>query len=194
MKDIVLEHVNKAFNGKPVLRDFSAVVPAGKITCIMGPSGAGTTTLLRILMGLEMADSGTIKGLERIKKSAVFQEDRLCEFLTSCANIRLTNPKVSESDVFLAMEGVGLGGSENQACSELSGGMRRRVALLRALMADYDVLFLDEPFKGLDEETKRLVISDTMARCAGKTVLLVTHAPEEAADIGAEDMIYLPGE
>ena len=78
MQDIVIRGLSKAFDGKQVLRDFSAVLPAGQVTGLMAPSGAGKTTLLRILMGLEMPDRGTITGLQGLRLSAVFQEDRLC--------------------------------------------------------------------------------------------------------------------
>ena len=79
MEDIVIRNLCKSFAGKPVLRDFSAVLPVGQVTGLMAPSGAGKTTLLRILMGLERPDGGTIDGLAGLRLSAVFQEDRLLE-------------------------------------------------------------------------------------------------------------------
>lgn len=191
MEDIVLDKISKSFHGKEVLKDFSAVFPAGETTCITAPSGAGKTTLLRILMGLERQDGGQIHGLQGLRKSAVFQEDRLCDALTPVSNIRLVTPSLAVEQVLSAMQSVGLHGCETQPCRELSGGMRRRVALLRALMANYDVLFLDEPFKGLDEETKAVVIRETRRRCQGHTVLLVTHDPTEIDAMGADQMICL---
>lgn len=191
MENIVLDRVSKAYDGKVVLRDLSAEFPAGKISCIMAPSGTGKTTLLRILLGLERADSGRIHGLDGVKKSVVFQEDRLCDYLTPISNIRLVAPALNESQVLSAMDAVGLLGCEKQPCRELSGGMRRRVALLRALMAEYDVMFLDEPFKGLDAETKAIVMQDTLNRCKGRTVLLVTHDPSEAKAMSAVQTIML---
>ena len=92
MEDIVIRNLCKSFAGKPVLRDFSAVLPVGQVTGLMAPSGAGKTTLLRILMGLERPDGGTIDGLAGLRLSAVFQEDRLCDNLDPSANIRLINP------------------------------------------------------------------------------------------------------
>lgn len=89
MDAIVLDKISKSFHGKEVLKNFSAVFPMGETTCIMAPSGAGKTTLLRILMGLERQDSGQIHGLHALRKSAVFQEDRLCDALTPVSNIRL---------------------------------------------------------------------------------------------------------
>ena len=185
MEDIVIRNLCKSFAGKPVLRDFSAVLPVGQVTGLMAPSGAGKTTLLRILMGLERPDSGTIDGLAGLRLSTVFQEDRLCDNLDPSANIRLINPTLGRRETEDALAAVGLAGCLRQPARELSGGMRRRVAILRALLAEYDLLFLDEPFKGLDRETKETVMADTRRRCAGRTVLLVTHDAAELDAMGA---------
>ena len=191
MQDIVIRGLSKAFDGKQVLRDFSAVLPAGQITGLMAPSGAGKTTLLRILMGLEMPDRGTITGLQGLRLSAVFQEDRLCENLNLVSNLRLVTPTLSQSAAEEALTAVGLTDCLHQPVRELSGGMRRRVAILRALLAEYDLLFLDEPFKGLDRETKDVVMADTRRRCDGRTVLFVTHDPTELEAMGAVQRLEL---
>ena len=191
MQDIVIRGLSKAFEGKQVLRDFSAVLPAGQVTGLMAPSGAGKTTLLRILMGLEMPDRGTITGLQGLRLSAVFQEDRLCENLNPVSNLRLVTPTLSQSAAEGALTAVGLTDCLHQPARELSGGMRRRVAILRALLAEYDLLFLDEPFKGLDRETKEVVIADTRRRCDGRTVLFVTHDPTELEAMGAVQRLEL---
>lgn len=191
MQDIVITNLCKAYGPKQVLRDFSCTIPAGKATGLMAPSGVGKTTLLRILMGFEQADSGTIQGLAGLRFSAVFQEDRLCENLTPVSNLRLVSPALSAAQAAAALQGVGLADCLAQPVRELSGGMRRRVAIMRALLAEYDLLFLDEPFKGLDEETKARVIADTRRRCAGRTVLLVTHDADELAAMGAAQKITL---
>ena len=178
MTDIVVSHLYKAFDGKQVLSDFSAVFPAKTTTAVMGYSGVGKTTLLRILIGLEAMDGGA-------RLAVVFQEDRLLEFMTPVGNIRLTAPSLSEEAVRKELTAMGLDGCMTQPVRELSGGMRRRVAILRALLAESDVLLLDEPFKGLDEETKACVIEHTRALSAGKTVVLVTHDEREAKAMGA---------
>lgn len=183
---IKLKHVSKAFEGKQIFDDFSAVFPEGEIIGIMAPSGYGKTTLLRMLMGLIVPDEGQILGIEGKKKSAVFQEDRLCENLSASANIRLVNPNLSQGETEKAMNAVGLGDCVHQPVRELSGGMRRRVAILRALLCEYEILYLDEPFKGLDQETKELVMKDTKRRCQGKTVFLVTHDAAEIDAMGAK--------
>lgn len=92
--------------------------------------------------------------------------------------------KKLEAKISKAMAAVGLGGCEDQPVREFSGGMRQRTALLRALYSEWDVLFLDEPFKGLDEETKELVIEYTKKQCFGKTVIFVTHDRSEAGKMG----------
>mgnify|MGYP000023240742 FL=1 len=189
--DIIIDKLSKAYGSQQVLQDFSAVIPLGKTTGIMAPSGYGKTTLLRILMGLEQLDGGTVQGLEGLRQSAVFQEDRLCENLSAAANIRLVCPRKSPREIMEALAALELAGCAHQPARELSGGMRRRVALLRALMADYDILYLDEPFKGLDVETKAEVIAYTRKHIDGKTVLLVTHDLEEAQALGAHQILEL---
>lgn len=189
MQDIVIRGLCKSFRGKAVLRNVSGTLAAGRVTGLMAPSGAGKTTLLRILMGLEQADSGRIDGLDGIRLSAVFQEDRLCGQLDGVSNLRLVAPTLSRADARKAMKAVGLANCIGQPTRELSGGQRRRVAILRGLLADYDLLVLDEPFRGLDQETRQLVMEDTRRRCAGQTVLLVTHDPAELEALGAKELL-----
>ena len=148
--DITLRHVWRSFGEKQVLRDFSHTFPQGELTVVMGPSGCGKTTLLSLLLGLQAPDRGEILGLEGLKKSAVFQEDRLCENTTAQANLRLVNPSLTREQANQALTALGLGDSLSQPVREFSGGMKRRVAILRALLAPYDVLLCDEPFQGED--------------------------------------------
>lgn len=190
--DIVLRHISKAYGEQIVLKDFSAVFPEGKVTGIMAPSGRGKTTLLRILMGLERADSGSVEGVLGKKRSAVFQEDRLCDNLSAMSNIRLAVPAYSREEIMQAMEAIGLGGCAMQPVRELSGGMSRRVAILRALLTEYDILYLDEPFRGLDADTRASVMEFTRQKCLGKTVLLVTHDEKETEAMGASSVCRLP--
>lgn len=193
MEEIRIDNLSKSYQGIPVLQNVVLYFPKGKTSCVMAPSGKGKTTLLRILLGLEKADRGAVTGMEGVRCSAVFQEDRLCANLSVSANIRLVRRKKiweknreEKVEVQEAIKAVGLEGCENQPVRELSGGMRRRVALLRALYAEWDVLFLDEPFKGLDLETKEQTIAFTREKCRGKTVILVTHDEREAELMGAD--------
>ena len=186
MRDIAVRSLRKRYGEKTVFDGLDLTLPAGRVSALLAPSGWGKTTLLRLLLGLERPDAGEIEGLEGVSMAAVFQEDRLCMDFTPVANIRLGAPKCSREDVTAAMAEMELTGCERQPVRELSGGMRRRVALLRALLAPSEVLLLDEPFKGLDEELRRKVIAVTAERCRGRTVLLVTHDPREAELMGAE--------
>ena len=177
---IELKNLNKAFGEKQVLKNLNWTIPEGSTSVIMGPSGGGKTTLLRILLGLEHADSGTVSGLEGKRLSAVFQEDRLCENVSAVSNLRLVNPALSRKSAESMLAKLGLGDALRQPVRELSGGMKRRVAIARALCTEYDVLLADEPFKGLDEETKRRTMEFFSESVQGKTVIIVTHDPSEA--------------
>ncbi len=183
MQDIVLDRICKSFDSAPVLQNISAVLPAGQITCLMGPSGCGKTTLLNILLGLLPADSGTITGLPR-RLSAVFQEDRLLEEFSATLNAGFANPKLPRAVVRDHLQAVGLADAADSPAGTLSGGMKRRVAIVRAVLATADFLLLDEPFKGLDDDTRRLVMEYLMAKTRGKTLLVVTHSVREAATLG----------
>ena len=177
--DIVVTNLSKSFGENRVLDDFSATFTRDAPTWIMGPSGRGKTTLLYILMGLLRPDSGTVEGVP-LHKSVVFQEDRLCEDFSAVSNVRLVCDKsVSDSQITRHLDDIGLGGSFRQPVGELSGGMKRRVALVRAILARSDILFLDEPFKGLDEDTKKATMAYVRDNLNGRTSILVTHDPDE---------------
>lgn len=189
-KMIRISGLEKAYGEHRVLEDLSMTMPSGETSCIMGPSGCGKTTLLRILMGLEKADGGVIEGIPE-KKSVVFQEDRLCDDLSGKTNIRLVCPKKDPSLIEEGMENLGLGESMDRPVREYSGGMRQRTAILRALFADWDILFLDEPLKGLDEKIKKVTAEYIRSRVRGKTVLCVTHDPGDVDLLGASRVIEM---
>lgn len=184
--DLTLRNICKSYGEKKVLFDFSHVFPAGKTTCVMGPSGCGKTTLLNLLLGLESPDSGEIIGLSGLRKSAVFQEDRLCENVSAVSNLRLVNPALSKREAEKMLCELGLTDGLKQPVREFSGGMKRRTAILRALCAEYDILLADEPFKGLDEATKLKTMEYFREKTAGRTVILVTHEESEALFFGNE--------
>ena len=187
MRGIVIENLSKNYEDKKVLRNLSAAFAEGSRTCIMGPSGCGKTTLLRILLGLETADSGEIAGVpERV--SVVFQENRLSESLSVRSNLKM----ISDANVHDILSALGLAQDIDTKVSELSGGMQRRVAIARAILYDGDLLILDEPFAGLDGEIRRRTAEYLLERFRGKTILAVTHAPEEVELLQAE-LLTLPG-
>ncbi len=179
------DNISKSFGDKAVISGFSHIFSENTVTAVMGASGCGKTTLLYLLMGIIPPDSGTISGND-VKISAVFQENRLCENLSVMSNLKLVLPRKTDKGMIEhELERIGLAGVSGSPARTLSGGMKRRVALLRALLAEYDILFLDEPFKGLDEDTKLNVMDYCKENTAGKTVILVTHDKSEAEFFGA---------
>lgn len=184
MNDIVLKNVYKSFGEKEILKDVSLTFPAGKVTALMGPSGTGKTTILSLLLKLIRPDAGTVTGLPE-RKAAVFQEDRLFEDFSVLSNLTAITGK-SESTVKEALASLGLSEAADEKAKVLSGGMKRRVAILRALLSDYELLVLDEPFKGLDEELRKETAAYILKKNSGRTVIMVTHDPEEAALMGAD--------
>ena len=183
--DIVIKNLYKSFGDNKVLNSLNLVIKENHTTCLMGQSGAGKTTLLNILMGFEKADSGEVLNVPE-KKSVVFQENRLCEDFSALTNIKIVNDTLTEDIILKHLESVGLVESATQKVNTLSGGMKRRVALVRAVLAEKDILFLDEPFKGLDEETKDKVIEYLKQNTQNRTVIMVTHDIEETVALGAE--------
>ena len=185
MTDIQVVALTKRYGDLTVLDSFSAAFAAKETTVLMGRSGCGKTTLLRLLLGLERPDGGEIVGLpDRI--SAVFQEDRLCEEFTAVENVRLAAPHRAVGEIKDTLSALLLD-EEAQAkpVASLSGGMRRRVAIARALLAKGELLLLDEPFKGLDDDTRETVTAVIRDMTAGRTVLLVTHDETDAAALSA---------
>jgi NitT/TauT family transport system ATP-binding protein len=153
----------------------------GKINCFMGPSGIGKTTLINILLGLTAPDSGEVQGIQGKRISVIFQEDRLIEHLDAVKNIKLVCDRAMPVSIIeQELVKVNLSDYQNKPVKNLSGGMRRRVAVVRAMLAVSDIIIMDEPFKGLDDELKKLVIEYVKQKSAGKTVIIVTHDKEEA--------------
>ena len=169
----------------PALRDLSFEVRPGEFACLLGPSGCGKTTILRILLGLDKEFSGSFRlpesGAGRI--GAVFQEPVLLPWRTVEQNVRLALPRAErDADLDDLFESLGLAGMRTLFPSELSLGLARRVALARAFANQPAVLFLDEPFVSLDENTaerlRHLLLSVWSARPT--TALMVTHNLREA--------------
>ncbi|MBR2055393.1 MAG: ABC transporter ATP-binding protein [Clostridia bacterium] len=178
MKDIYFNNISKSFDEKPVLQDFCLTLPAGRRTCIMGPSGCGKTTLLHILTGLVKPDTGTVENRpDRI--GMVFQENRLCEDFSALENVRMVALDKTEQARALLTR-MGLAEDMMKPVSTLSGGMKRRVSIARALLFDAPLIVMDEPFKGLDEDTKETVMQLVLSETEDKTLLFITHDEKEA--------------
>ena len=177
---IVIENLCKKFGATPVLQNFSWTVDRPMV--LMGRSGCGKTTLLRILLGLETADSGTVTGVET--PAAVFQGDRLCPQLTAAVNLTLTGHGLSAQEAERELRGLGFTDAELALpAARLSGGQKRRAALLRALLCkDAVTLLLDEPFTGMDAELVADAVAATKRLAGARPTILVTH-DRTAADL-----------
>ena len=177
----------------------TAVSTAGSVTVLMGSSGCGKTTLLNLILGLLKPDEGSIlfspSGAcaasespaalsSEVTAAAVYQEDRLIESLTAAANIQLACPRRARAEVLEALDALGLAADADTSVSTLSGGMRRRVALARALLFPSALLALDEAFDGLDSVTRDRAIDYAKTQLRGRTVVMVTHTAEEAVRMG----------
>ena len=184
--DIRVVNLNKSFGDHAVLEDVNMEFAAGKCTVIMGESGCGKTTLLRVLMGFEPYDSGEIIGVpERI--SAVFQEDRLLEDFSALSNIVFAAEKsIKKETIRSHLADVGLPEIADQRVGELSGGMKRRVAIVRAMLAKKGLLLLDEPLKGLDEQNRERTAGYIRRYSEGITTIIVTHDFDDVALMDAK--------
>ena len=190
---ITFTSVTKAFGPLVVLRDLSLTLAPGTVTAVLGANGSGKTTLGRLLLGLDTPTSGTISGLSGMRGAAVFQDNRLAPHLTAVGNVRLVLPR-SATRAFVedALKAVGLADeSLRKPVRSLSGGQRRRVAVVRGVLAPSDVLVLDEPFTGLDTDAKALTLAWVRDRLDGRTMLLITHDPAEAVFLSAT-VVRLP--
>jgi len=187
---IALASVTKAYGEHVVLSSFSLTLPPMSVTAVLGPNGSGKTTLGRLLLGLEVPSAGTITGLTGLARAAVFQDNRLVEHLTAVGNVRLVLPRsVPRAFVTSALCEVGLDdASLGVPVRQLSGGQRRRVALVRGLLPEASLVVLDEPFTGLDTAARGVAVDWTRERLAGRTGLLITHDVGDVAAFGAREV------
>ena len=181
--DIVLSGICKSYGEKQVLQNFSHRFPESKTSCILGSSGCGKTTLLRLICGLEQPDAGAIEG-NKVKFGMVFQEDRLFENLCAEKNLLLTARKgFCREDAQKLLEELGIRDFQKPV-GAFSGGMKRRVAVARALASDWEALLLDEALTGLDGDNRLRTLEVIKKMTAGRTVICVTHSAADAAYLG----------
>lgn len=174
---INIENISFSRGTRVILKDFSLAIEDGETVCLFGESGCGKTTLFRLILGLEVPDSGRITGNENKKAAVVFQENRLLPFMTVRKNITLIGCDAKAAEERLAA--LGLLEFADKYPRALSGGMKRRAAIARALSADFDYLLLDEPFSGMDAENIRAAARYICETAKGKTIILITHSEEE---------------
>ena len=187
-----VENLTVQYGGTAVLENFSAEFPDGGVTAVSGRSGCGKTTLLAVLLGLLRPDGGTVSGFRQ--PSAVFQEDRLLPFLSAEKNIAVT-AGCTEAEAGEALLSVGFDAADRgKRAFERSGGMARRVAIVRAMLAPGDAVLLDEPFKGLDERTRAQVVRFVCENRRGRTMVVVTHDPRDAEALHAAHTVQMGGQ
>ena len=187
---IVLKDITKRFGRKTVIDGFSISLENGSRTALVSPSGSGKTTLFRIIAGLEKRFDGERRVDGKI--ALMFQEDRLFEKVTVLDNVTAASDRDPEIAVRLLSD-LGLSDALEAYPPALSGGMKRRVALARALFFDGDVVLLDECFTGLDDGTKRTVASVINREIENKTLVLISHDIEDAELLGCTPMILKNG-
>ena len=203
---VTVKNVFKNYGETEALRDLSLDFPRGELTSLLGPSGCGKTTLLKIIAGLLPATSGEVIVNGQIVKEPgpdrafVFQDFALLPWASVIRNVgfglELRGVAKSERESIAAkyIGDVGLQGFENSFPHELSGGMRQRVGLARALSVDAQVLLMDEPFSAVDEQTRRKFQEDllNLVKNENKTFIFVTHSIEEAVYVSDQIALLLP--
>ena len=177
---IEIKDVSKSFNGQKVLDNFNLNIESEHSYILTGPSGCGKTTLLRLILGLEEPDGGTVKLLGDYKypfinSGVVFQEDRLCEDYDAVTNVTMVSKKVFRQTVIEELKKLLPEDALFKPVKELSGGQRRRVAIVRACAIPSDVLIMDEPFTGLDDEARNAAIAYIRDKQGTGPLVITTH-------------------
>lgn len=186
---IKIENVSVTFDKKVVMDDFTLDLAEKGIICFHGASGCGKSTLLRVITRLQKPDAGRVEGIKPGEAAIMFQEDRLLPWNTAAENIKYVN---SQADTSYYMKLVGLGDEENTYPHQLSGGMKRRVALARTLAYDGKFIFMDEPFKGLDMEMRKQIYPAIKEIAKRKLVFIITHEDWDI-EVLADQVYYVTG-
>lgn len=182
-------NISKSYGDKVIFQDYNDFFEQGQRYCLMGESGRGKTTLLRMIAGLESYDSGMIVYHGEKKFSMVFQENRLFEWETVEKNLCLVQNPYQKETIEEHLQRVCLQETLQKKVSELSGGMKRRVAIVRAMLFDSSIILMDEPFTGFDGDTKKAVIQYLLEEQRKRTMVISTHAQEDVDLLKAKKIL-----
>ena len=186
--------IRVVFGDRPVLSGCSLNLAPGERVALMGPSGCGKTTLLRVALKLQSPDGGTVQ--QDFKHvAAVFQEPRLLPWCTAAENINVVLGDRPETmpDALAWLDRMELSAAAGLVPAELSGGMRQRLSLARALAFSPELLVLDEPFKELDAELSARIAALVSSTARSTAILLATHSEDEAVALGCRILRYRDG-
>ncbi|WP_455718002.1 ABC transporter ATP-binding protein [Anaerosporobacter sp.] len=201
MDGIKLVDITKSYSVEnenlKVLDQINLNIPSNKITVIVGRSGCGKTTLLRLVAGLENYDSGEIRDANLKRKAYVFQEDRLMPWLTVRKNITfgIKKNEINQEKIDTIIETVGLSRFKSAYPKQLSGGMKQRVSIARAIAYEPDFILMDEPFSALDHFTREQMQEElqNIHRRTKCSILFVTHSIDEALILGNKIVVLEKG-
>lgn len=182
---ISLTNLSFSYDKKPILRDLSLTLRPGDRIAVMAASGTGKTTLLHLLAGLLRPDGGSVTGIPHGKVGMLFQEDRLLPQLTVLDNLAFAAPRASRAERMEWLSRLGLAEEAQRLPEALSGGQRRRAAIARALSIQPKLLLLDEPFTGLDADSREQAARVILEAAQDAVLVAVTHHPHEAELLNA---------
>lgn len=182
--DIIFDNWTKSYGDNKVINNFSLTVKSGEVSFFSGDSGSGKTTILKSIAGLDDEYVPYNKG-NNAKVSMLFQEDRLCDEKTVKDNLHIVNEKIEDAAIIDILGVAGLGNNLYSYCNELSGGMKRRVSLIRALISQSDIVILDEPFAGLDAGNIKTMISLINRLKGDRTLIVAGHDRKYAEELNA---------
>lgn len=177
--NIKFNSVSKYYGDKLILDNLKLNIENKSIFFIQGKSGIGKTTIFRLILGLEQADKGEILGIGNRKIGSVFQDDLLIDNISVLANLRLVNKDINRDSIVNYLKDIDVNVDLFTKISQLSGGMKRRISILRSILYDCDTIIMDEPFKGLDRETKEKIMSFVLRNTIDKTLIVISHDNSE---------------